>query len=231
MNKRQYLLWLAPLLFILLLAPLSTQIDLSITRYFYSHGEFQSNNFLNFMYQFGFVPGWLLAIIAGIFLFLSYLSPFWKNWRPFVLIPLLTLAFGAGLIVHAALKDHWGRPRPKQIEEFGGQQAFRPFYKPNFFSQTEPSKSFPSGHSSMGFLFFSLAIVGQRLRQRWLVWIGIGTSLILGGLLGYTRIAQGGHFFTDIILSAAIMWWTALFFDWLIFHPRKINETSDKKAI
>ena len=50
---------------------------------------------------------------------------------------------GAWLIIDFALKDHWGRPRPRQVKEFGGMQEFRPYYgKPNFFHQPEPQNLF-----------------------------------------------------------------------------------------
>lgn len=223
--------WFIPLILILTLAPLSPYIDLSIERYFYSDDHFQSNDFLNFIYTFGVIPGWILALGALFMFILSYIYPILKPWRPYILLPLLTMIIGPGVIIDKSFKDHWGRPRPKQIQEFGGIQQFRPFYQPNFFQQPEPSKSFPSGHCSMGFLFFSVVLAGRRLRKRWLFLTGIITTVVLGTLLGYTRMAQGGHFFSDVILAAAIMWWTALFCDWLIFNPKTVkNETPDKKT-
>lgn len=231
-NIHKHISWLIPLILILLLAPVSVKIDLAVERYFYVDGHFQSNNFVNFIYIFGVIPGWIVVCGSLLIFILSFKSPLWKPWRPYVLLPLLTMIFGAGLIVDKSLKDHWGRPRPKQVEEFGGMQQFRPFYKPNFFHQPEPSKSFPSGHCSMGFLFFAVALAGRRLGKRWLFWTGMMITLVLGVLLGYTRMAQGGHFFSDVILSAAIMWWTALFFDWMIFNKKTAveNETADKKT-
>ena len=231
-NLKKHSPWLISFILILLLAPFTPQIDLFFERYFYVDGHFQSNNFLNFMYTFGVLPGWILAVGSLLIFILSYFYPYWKPWRRYVLLPLLTMIVGAGLLVDKSFKEYWGRPRPKQVIEFGGTQQFRPFYKPNFFSQPEPSKSFPSGHSSMGFLFFSAALAGQRLGKRKLYLAGIITTLFLGILLGYARMAQGGHFFSDIIFSAAIMGWTALFFDWLIFESLKpvTYENADKKT-
>ena len=55
------------------------------------------------------------------------------------------MAIGVGLFTHILLKDHWGRPRPKQVTQFGGTQEFHPFYKPNFFDQPQPSRApFPA---------------------------------------------------------------------------------------
>ena len=129
---------------------------------------------------------------------------------------LLSLALGAGLIAHTLLKDRWGRPRPRQVAEFGGHQQFRPYYLPNFFHQPEPSKSFPCGHCTMGFYFFAVALVCQRQGWRWGAIFSYFLAFFLGILLGVTRMAQGGHFFSDILVSALLMWWVASLLDrWL----------------
>ena len=70
----------------------------------------------------------------------------------------------------------------------------------------------------MGFALFALAILGKRLKNQRLYWIGMLSAIILGIVLSYTRIAEGGHFFSDAVYSGLIMWWTPLFFDWLIFQ-------------
>lgn len=226
----RHIFWIAPLLFVLLLAPFTPQIDLTLERYFYEDNHFHSNSFLNFIQTFGVIPGWILGLGALLIFILSYIYPSCKPWRYYVLLPLLTMVIGAGIIVDRSLKEYWGRPRPRQIEEFGGIQQFRPFYKPNFFHQPQPSKSFPSGHCSMGFLFFSVMLLGLRLKKRWIVWTGMISTVIIGTLLGYTRMALGGHFFSDVVLTAVIMWWTALFCDWLIFQVFSYTSSSSSSG-
>ncbi|QLH35863.1 MAG: phosphatase PAP2 family protein [Parachlamydiaceae bacterium] len=215
---QKHLPWLLPLLCVLAIAPLTPGIDLSVERYFFREGHFQNNGFLNFMYVFGVIPGWILALGSLGIVILSYVYPYWKPWRIYALIPLLTMILGAGVVIDKSFKDHWGRPRPKQIKEFGGHQQFHPFYKPNLNVQPEPAKSFPSGHCSMGFIFFSLAFAGRRAGKEWVFKLGIALAFILGTLLAYTRMAQGGHFFSDVFMSAIIMWWTSLFVNWLVFQ-------------
>jgi len=145
-----------------------------------------------------------------------------KAYRKAAWILVLSLALGAGLIANVILKDHWGRPRPTQIEEFGGTMSFRPFYMPNFSISTlkESKKSFPSGHATMGFYFLSLYFVGKRYDNKLIYFLGILLTVSLGTALGITRLAQGGHFFSDIIATAAIMWYTALILDTII-HKNK----------
>ncbi|MBA2728223.1 MAG: phosphatase PAP2 family protein, partial [Parachlamydiaceae bacterium] len=157
------------------------------------------------------------AVAATLFLGLSYIVSGWKKWRPYALLLILPMVLGAGIITHSLLKDHWGRPRPKQIENYGGDNAFRPFYQPNITLEVQPFKSFPCGHCSMGFYFFAVALLGRRLGSRLLFATGITLALSLGIALSITRIAQGGHFFSDTMATALIMWMTAFACDWLLF--------------
>lgn len=202
-----FILWqvLLPLFIFFLFTPWSASLDQQITQIFYNNGRFASHPLLIFFYEYGFMPAWALAGLAAITWCGSYCFSFLKRWRQAALFLLLTLAIGPGLIIHAILKDHWGRPRPKQVIEYGGQQFFRAFYEPHF-SQPEPSKSFPCGHCSMGFYFFALALLGKHYQNKYLYYAGMGMALGLGGFLSFVRIAQGGHFFSDTLVSALIMW-------------------------
>ena len=203
--------WLIPILLFGLLAPWTPYLDLEISRYFYKgNGQFVSNQFTDVMYNYGILPADIIVGMALCLFIGSYIFQAWKKWRSASLALVLTLAIGSGLIVHAMLKDHWGRPRPKQVIEFGGRQAFRPFYYPNFFHQPEPSKSFSCGHCTMGFYFFALILLGKKEGNRFLFISGVILTLLLGGLLSLTRIMQGGHFFSDVLASALVMWLTAL---------------------
>lgn len=215
-------LWIYPALFVLLLAPFTPWIDLSIARYFYSSSNdpvehFLKDPVLDAFYDYGTIPANLTALISILLLIGSYFFKRLKNFKNPCLVLLLTYAMGAGLIVNGLLKEYWGRPRPKQVEEFGGTQKFLPFYQPNFFQQPQPSKSFPCGHCATGFYFFALALVGKRLQQPFLWKLGIGLALVLGIALSLTRMMQGGHFFSDTLLSALIMWYTSLAIDWLVY--------------
>lgn len=211
--------WTIPLLLLLIIAPFTPWIDLNLAQYFYNSesGHFSNSPIYTFIFDWGPLPALMTAVIAGILYLLSFIVRPWKPWRKPALVLMLTMALGAGVIVHAILKDHWGRPRPKQIEQFGGTEAFRPFYEPNLSIKKEPMKSFPCGHCTMGFFFFGSAFIGWRLRIPWLVWTSIILSIVLGLLLGWTRIAQGGHFFSDVLASAVIMWLTAATADWLLY--------------
>lgn len=218
-----YKKWLLPAIFTLLLTPFTPFLDLSIARFFYTHSNdpvehFMSSPVLNFLFELGPLPANLTAAFAAAILIGSYLFKHLQKWRKPCLVLVLTYAIGAGLIINGVLKEYWGRPRPKQVEEFGGTQSFRPYYKPNFFHQPQPSKSFTCGHCAMGFYFFSLWLVGKRLNNRRLEGLSLTLALGLGIALSLARIMQGGHFFSDTLFSALIMWYTALAIDWLVYE-------------
>lgn len=210
-------LWI-PIFLMVLMAPFTPFLDLTSAHYFFDWGgeNFLSNSFLSFMFQYGVWPANIVVGVSIILLLSSFFYLSLVKYRKIFIYLILTLALGSGVITHLVLKDHWGRPRPRQVIEFKGEQTFSPFYIPNF-SNPIPSKSFPCGHCSMGFYFFSLAIVGKRLGKLRFQKISLFIAFFLGGLLGIVRMAQGGHFFSDVLMGALVMWLTALFLEWVLF--------------
>ena len=45
-----------------------------------------------------------------------------------LLFVFLTFVIGPGLVVNVAFKDNWGRARPRDITEFGGERTFTPAF-------------------------------------------------------------------------------------------------------
>jgi len=120
--------------------------------------------------------------------------------RRAALFLIVALVLGPGLIVNTALKDHWGRARPSQIVEFGGTKHFTPALLPS--DQCARNCSFPAGHPAIGFYFLSFALLIPAVRPRRLVFAG---AILAGGLLGVMRMAQGGHFLSDVVFSGLIV--------------------------
>lgn len=214
------IIWLLPILCFAFIAPFTPWLDLKLSAYFYKDGHFSHDPFLKAAYDYAALPVDIVMAFSLITLGGSYFIPNLKRLRPYALYFILVITIGAGIITHVFLKDHWGRPRPKQIEQFGGSQEFRPFYKPNFFNQPEPSKSFACGHCSVGFFFFVFIFVGKRLKKKGIFYFGVLSSLSLGILFSYARIAQGGHFLSDTLMTALIMWLTSFVLDRVIFEKR-----------
>lgn len=109
----------------------------------------------------------------------------------------LVLAFllGPGLIVDLALKDHWGRARPHQVQEFGGKRQYTPPLQ--VAQQCENNCSFVSGHASAGFALIAFGFLTTgAARRRWFI-----TGVVVGVVVGAVRVMQGGHFASDVIFS------------------------------
>ncbi len=214
---KRYLKWLVPLLVCAAIAPFTPAIDLAIARHFFSEGTFYENGFTAFLYRYGEITAFFFGGAATLLFLLSSMKPTWKKWRQPALVLTLTFILGAGVIVHAVFKEHWGRPRPKHLVEFGGADSFRPFWSPNFNTE-EPKKSFPSGHVAVGFYYLALCLVGRRIGSRALILTGICLTVFFGFGLFFARLAKGGHFFSDALFSVLIMWLSALFSEWLAYN-------------
>ncbi|MFZ0566120.1 MAG: phosphatase PAP2 family protein [Chlamydiales bacterium] len=220
---KQHLKWLLPIFLFGIAAPFTPTIDLYVSEWFYApssvgRGTFYNNAMMQFLFRYGEIFGFFSGGAAGLTFVLSFLLPKFKKWRQGALACSLTLLLGAGIITNSIFKQYWGRPRPKQIVEFGGHSVYRPFWRPDFNRTHEPQKSFPSGHVAMGFYFLSLCLAGRRYRNPLLFKAGLFFTLALGGGLMLTRVAQGGHFVSDVLASALLMWLVALIIDALVFR-------------
>ena len=209
-------LWIPVLLLLIATAVIrATDLDLVIARGLWSkQGGWRhaTDEWVVFVYNFGVVPGLLIGVAALMTLLMGIGRMSIARYRKVAGFLLLTLLLGSGVLVNAVLKDHWGRPRPSQLEDFGGTMAFEPVLS---IDPASSGKSFPCGHATMGFLFFAVAMAmpkawrGARFAT---AAFGVG----LGCCLGWIRMAQGGHFFSDVIWAAAIMWFVPLaLFRWL----------------
>ncbi|MCB1114101.1 MAG: phosphatase PAP2 family protein [Chlamydiia bacterium] len=212
--------WLWPLIALVIIAPMTPWIDLKIEDFFYNRGNdpnthFMTSPLIKLMYE-------KVVKIPTILAFLCLPLILFKKFRKPAQVIVLTMIVGNGLITEFILKDYWGRPRPKQIERYGGSQQYRPFWLPNFHPP-EPSRGFVSSHVAAGFLFLTGVVLTQRYRSRTLFWASVLLSLIFGVGLSLTRMAQGGHFFSDCLVAGLIMWWTALMMNWLVYADEDLN--------
>jgi lipid A 4'-phosphatase len=140
------------------------------------------------------------------------------KWRMLIggraaLLLILTMALGPGVLTNLILKEHWGRARPIDITELGGDFRFTPWWDPR---GTCPSNcSFVAGEPSGAFWTLAPAALAP---PQWRV-LAYGTALTFGAAVGLLRIAAGGHFFSDVVFSGVFMFlltWSAhgLLFRW-----------------
>ncbi len=171
------------------------QIDISVSAFFFEPGQgFALGSDTYFQAVRGNLTAGLAAIAAGILGF--YLSGRLNGRQTLFLI--LSMLVGPGLLVNVVLKDHWGRARPGHIVEFGGKKTFTPALVMS--DQCDHNCSFVAGDPATGFWFLAPAFLLKRRRV-----LATGAALISGLGLGLGRIAQGGHFLSDVIFCGLLM--------------------------
>jgi membrane-associated PAP2 superfamily phosphatase len=112
---------------------------------------------------------------------------------------LLSVVLGPGLVVNTVFKDHWNRPRPRDIVEFGGASS----YAPPLVPCGEGGASFPCGHCSVAFLYAAGWWVWKRrrpVRAR----VSLAAGIVAGLALGLGRMSAGGHFLSDVVWSGLL---------------------------
>lgn len=125
--------------------------------------------------------------------------------RPGLFLVIL-LALAPGLLVNSVFKQYWGRPRPREVVQFGGTREFlHPWQK----GIAHKGRSFPSGHSSAAFYLTAPYFVYRRRAPRAAAWWMAG-GLIFGILMSIARITQGGHFLSDNLWAWGIVHLTAV---------------------
>ncbi len=146
--------------------------------------------------------------------------------RPKVTLFLLsTLLVGPLLLVNLILKDHWGRPRPNAVDIFGGGAPYVEVWRITNYCNT--NCSFVSGETSTAFWLMALALVVPRaLRAP----VAIVTGLY-AVLLSLNRIAFGGHFLSDVLISAGLtLLVVAIGYRLFITHPARRLENEQLEA-
>jgi membrane-associated PAP2 superfamily phosphatase len=121
----------------------------------------------------------------------------------------LCLLLGVGVLVNGVLKEHWGRPRPVEVQAFDGPMPYRAALQVS--SLCAHNCSFVSGHAATGFALMAWGSFATRARRR--AWLLRGAAC--GLALGLLRVAQGRHFASDIVFALAAVWASTLAAHWL----------------
>jgi lipid A 4'-phosphatase len=175
-------------------------LDLSISDFFYSA---EDHFFLKDLYWVQ-MSYWLFAKLPWVLI--PLLTMFWllaeqKTTSRKALFLLMSILLGPGLLVNGLAKENMGRARPVAIEQYGGSQQFTGPLQ--VAQECEHNCSFTSGHAAMAYAVIGLA---WALQRRYLFWLGI----FVGSLAGFGRILQGGHFFSDVLFSFWITYFSTL---------------------
>jgi lipid A 4'-phosphatase len=138
-----------------------------------------------------------------------------------------TIALGPGLLVNVTLKDHWGRPRPIDVTQFGGEQHFVAWWDPR--GDCPGNCSFVSGDvSGVAWTLAPAALVPLPWRA-----IAYGAALALGIGMAAMRIMAGGHFLTDTVFAGVFTFLIIWVVHGLIYRwPRtRLTDEAVERAI
>jgi lipid A 4'-phosphatase len=138
-----------------------------------------------------------------------------------VLFLVSTLVLGPGLIVNGILKEHWHRPRPVHVTEFGGDKAYVDWWDPR--GTCERNCSFVSGEASAAAWMFAPAMLAP---APWSVAAFAGAA-IFTLVISVSRMAAGGHFFSDVLLAVLLMLILISAAHYLIFRRRRTTSVTE----
>ncbi|WP_233236453.1 phosphatase PAP2 family protein [Bordetella sp. LUAb4] len=153
--------------------------------------------------------------------------PALRPWRGVLWAVALTCALGQVII--AQLKHYTALPRPYDLSMFGGYAS----YPQRFWaaSRREAGGALPSGHAGAGYALLSLYFAGWAAGRPLWRWTGLAIGILVGAGFSLVRIAQGAHFLSQTLWSAAIMWLLAsLLFYRLLVQPRSRPGNHSEKA-
>jgi membrane-associated PAP2 superfamily phosphatase len=212
------------------------ELDLRIARHFYEFVDASHNAFalrisrpLMLARDLGLWVGTVLILPAVVALVIKLILPKRKlliSGRAIVFL-IATLALAPGLLVNVVLKDHWGRPRPIDVTQFGGDQHFVAWWDPR--GDCPNNCSFVSGDVSGAFWTLAPAALAP---PQWRA-LSFGAALALGTGMAAVRVMAGGHFLTDVVFSGVFTFLIIWIVHGLIYRwPRtRLSDEAIERAI
>ncbi|HET7714498.1 MAG TPA: phosphatase PAP2 family protein [Bauldia sp.] len=133
--------------------------------------------------------------------------------RPNAIVFLLSTAVvGPLLLVNVILKNGWGRPRPIEVDVFGGDAPYVEVWR--ITDWCDRNCSFVSGEASSATWLIAVALVlPKRIRVPAIV-----AAAIYAGLLSLNRVAFGGHFLSDVLISVGITLLVVAVMRWIVIE-------------
>lgn len=146
------------------------------------------------------VIAWLFVLPAII----ALIAKMFRPDRPMFMSPrsasflALTMLLSAGVLTNFTFKAFWGRPRPVAVQQFDGPLEFKAWWDP---SGTCPKNcSFFSGEGATSFWTYAPAALAPPAWRP----LAMTAATVFGAVTGGFRITFGGHFFTDVAISALV---------------------------
>lgn len=170
---------------------------------------------------------WLITLIAapaGVAVIVKLVRP----QRPLlvpgraIVLMLVTLALVPGILANVLLKEHWNRPRPIDVGEFGGAEHFRAWWDPR--GDCPKNCSFVAGEPSGAFWTLAPALV---VPPAWRA-LAVGGALAFGAAVSLLRMASGAHFFTDAVFAGVFAFLVIWLTHGLIYRWRRTRITDEQ---
>ena len=181
------------------------QLDLRVAQHFHDYIDTSKNVFAWRIY-----PPLMLARNVGLWISTVLVAPavaalvvkfilprrkMFISGRAAVFL-VVTLVLAPGLMVNVALKDHWGRPRPIDVTQFGGDKHFVPWWDPR--GECPSNCAFVSGDVAGTAWTFAAAALAP---PQWRI-LAYGAAFALTTGMATIRVMAGAHFVSDAIFAA-----------------------------
>jgi membrane-associated phospholipid phosphatase len=164
--------------------------------------------------------GAALLILGVLGLFVARVRRFLAPKAAFFFLACLLIA--PGLIVNTILKDEWGRPRPNQVAELS-QPLARAHQKVWVMSEEcARNCSFVSGDVAIAASWVAIVPFIAASYRRRVIASAIGLTVVVA----IVRVVQGGHFLSDVVLSACITY-LSVFAIYRAFYGRSVPRLAE----
>ena len=180
------------------------ELDLRVARYFYGFQDTNHNTFAFRIYpplmlarDVGLWISALLVVPAVTALVIKLILPRRKLLMPgrAVVFLIATMALAPGLLVNVLLKDQWGRPRPIDVMQFGGNEHFVAWWDPR--GDCPGNCAFVSGDVAGAFWTIAPAALAP---PQWRA-VAYCAAIALGAGMAAIRVMAGAHFPSDVIFA------------------------------
>jgi lipid A 4'-phosphatase len=180
------------------------ELDLRIARHFYAVEDASHNTFAWRLYpplmrarNMGLWIAVVPAAVAVGALSIKLILPRHRLLIPgrAVVFLIATMILAPGLMVNVILKEHWGRSRPIDVTQFGGNEHFVAWWDPR--GDCPANCSFVSG--DIAGAFWTIAPAALALPQ-WRA-LAYGAALAFGAAMAVFRVMAGAHFPSDAIFA------------------------------
>ena len=138
-----------------------------------------------------------------------------------MVLMMITLALAPGVIANLILKEHWGRPRPIDVAEFGGNEHFRAWWDPR--GDCAKNCSFVAGEPSGAFWTMAPAFLAP---PSWRA-AALAAAVTFGAAVGVLRMAAGAHFFSDVVFAGVFAFLTIWLTHGCLYRWRRTRTTDE----